>query len=124
MATNVNDFADKLQVDLKLYASEITDGVKKIAEEIAKECRKEIKAKSPEKTGEYKKGWKIKKIETSDNISYTIYNAKEPGLTHLLEYGHAKINGGRVRAFPHIRPAEEKAKKEFVQLVNAMIKSN
>lgn len=34
---------------------------------------------------------------------------KMPGLAHLLEDGHARIGGGRTRAFPHVRDAAEEA---------------
>jgi len=35
--------------------------------------------------------------------------SRKPGLPHLLEKGHAKIGGGRTRAFPHVKPAAEVA---------------
>lgn len=37
-----------------------------------------------------------------------IYSRK-PGLPHLLEKGHAKIGGGRTRAYPHVKPAAQYA---------------
>ena len=52
--------------------------------------------------------------ETADNIRVTVYNNKKPQLAHLLEYGHAKVNGGRVEGKAHIRPAEERAEKQLL----------
>lgn len=35
--------------------------------------------------------------------------SRKAGLPHLLEKGHAKIGGGRTRAYPHVKPAAEYA---------------
>jgi hypothetical protein len=43
-------------------------------------------------------------------------------LAHLLEYGHAKVGGGRVEGRPHIRPAEEMVIREFMAEVEEAIK--
>ena len=43
----------------------------------------------------------------------TIYNAKLPGLAHLLEHGHAKVNGGRTAPRVHIAPVEKKLIEEY-----------
>ena len=69
----------------------------------AQNARKEIRKNAPQQTGKYKQGWTIKKTETG----YIVYNASVPWKTHLLENGHAKRNGGRVRAIKHIKPAAE-----------------
>lgn len=51
-------------------------------------------------------------------INSTVYNEKHYRLTHLLENGHAKVGGGRTRAFPHISIAEANAEKRFVEHIS------
>ena len=108
---------------LSEYTEDVIEGIDKTGQKIANEAVKELKAKSPKKTGEYAKGWgkkTEKKVGDVDNI--IIYNKTKPGLTHLLEHGHAKRGGGRVKGIPHIRPVEEKVIKEFSSKVEIIIK--
>lgn len=80
----------------------------------------ELKVTSPKRTGVYAKSWKASsKGGSTGLVTVTVHNAGKPGLTHLLEKGHAKWlfghpTGGRVRAFPHIAPAYESAVKELL----------
>ena len=108
MSSNVDKLAGEVAAMLEAYTDEVTEAVKAECETVADECLKEIRAASPVKTGKYKKSWKKKvEYEGKEDIRIRVYNAKYPGLTHLLEKGHAKRNGGRVAARPHVAPAEE-----------------
>lgn len=100
------------------YASEVAADTKAEAKAVAKETVKELKQTSPEgpgsRKGHYKDGWASKvESENAVSIGIRIYNKKKPGLTHLLEKGHAKRGGGRVEGIPHIGPAEQKAVEEY-----------
>lgn len=100
------------------YASEVAADIKAEARAVAKETVKELKKTSPDgsgsRKGHYKDGW-ASKVETENAVSIgiRIYNKKKPGLTHLLEKGHAKRGGGRVEGIPHIGPVEKQAVKDY-----------
>lgn len=93
---------------LEEYTTEIEEALEKKSEEIAKEAVKELKETSPERFGDYAKGWSQKK--GPGGKGRVIFNRKKPGLTHLLEKGHRKRGGkGFVFGIPHIGLAESRA---------------
>jgi len=79
-----------------------------------KDGRAYLRANSPKKSGAYAKGWSDK-VEENAEGSYTgtVYNKNHYQLTHLLEKGHAKRNGGRVQGIPHIEPAFEQMQADM-----------
>lgn len=96
------------------YANDVAMDMKIEAKAVAKEAVKELKQTSPDgpgsRKGHYKDGWASKvENESAVSIGIRIYNKKKPGLTHLLEKGHAKRGGGRVEGRPHIATAEQNA---------------
>lgn len=112
---NSTDISQAIMSELQVYTNELAERVNKSAEECAKELCSTLKKTSPKKTGDYKKGWKVRQVYKNQAVSqFVVYNATDYQLTHLLEYGHA-IKGGtkRIKAIPHIAPAEEAVVKEF-----------
>lgn len=107
------------------YTDDVTQDVKQICKDVSKEMTENIKNDSKSKfkgTGDYAKGWKTKvAYEDKNNIRLTTYNATDYQLTHLLEYGHVKQNGGRVEGKPHIRPNEEIANKELLERIEKAV---
>lgn len=119
--------ADQLGItirgELAAYSEEVAEGIRKEIKEVAKETVATLKTTSPRDTGEYARGWSSRvEFESREDIRVRIYNRTEPQLTHLLEYGHAKTNGGRVEGRPHIRPAEQEAEKKLEGAVKVVVK--
>lgn len=107
-------FAKAVKDYLEIYVEDIGETIEETSNQIGKEAKEELKQTSPKKTGRYAKGWTIKKGRKKKNYyAVKIHNKTDYQLTHLLEFGHTTKNGGRTKAIPHIRPVEEKYKKEF-----------
>lgn len=118
-----DDLVATIVKELSTYYANVTKNIKKDVKTIANECRQEIQQNSPVLTGDYRKGWQTKVSYESDNdIRMTIYNKTDYQLTHLLEYGHAKVHGGRVSAKPHIRPAAQHAEQKLFRKVKVAVK--
>lgn len=117
--TEIQHVAKELQKEMEKYSSLVSEEFEAAKKDTSNELVKELKANSPEKTGNYAKGWRMKKTSKG----YIVHNKTDYQLTHLLEKGHARRGGGRdVKARVHIRPAEEKAIKDFEKRTKKAIK--
>ena len=74
-------------------------------------------------SGAYAKSWE-KIIEPASRLTTKVIvrNKEHYRLTHLLEKGHAKQNGGRVKAYPHIAPVNDEAQRNVFKLIEEKLK--
>ena len=132
---NNMDFAEQC----KRVFNEIGEHVEVVTEEsmstVAKETAQRIRTearikKGLHRSGRYASGWRVRKgIKVGRGKGwlpgFTVYNATDYQLTHLLENGHAIVNGsgtyGRVPGIPHIKPAEMWASQEIMRKLNAKL---
>ncbi len=105
---SVGKMAEAIEEELEKYRDLASDSMKKAVKKAGKTVKEEIGSNAPVRTGTYAKSW-VNKVtaEDSESISVTVHSPSRYMIAHLLEHGHAKRGGGRVRAIPHIAPAEE-----------------
>lgn len=119
----VDDLSKEISNIMQDFVDVTEENIEKAVTKTAKTALQELKKANPPGSGkygswdEYNKSWKI--TQTKKDKRYhkkaTIHNAKHYRLTHLLEKGHAMVNGGRTRAFPHIKPVADKTEKLFIE---------
>lgn len=131
----IENLAKEITSTLQEFAGATDEVVEKAVTTTAKDAVKRLKKANPPGSGEYSswneynKGWKIKQTKTDKryNKKATIHNATKYQLTHLLEKGHALVNGGRktgeTQAFKHIEPVYEKAEKELMDNIKKGIEN-
>ena len=97
-------------------AQRIYKGLDDVSKKISADALKEIKVKSPIRTGDYKKGWRKKKVDRG----YVIYN-QNYRLPHLVERDTKNRAGRITQGKPHIQPVEEKAIREMESAIIELI---
>lgn len=119
MKVTADMFADSIKKVLGEYVEETDELVEKAVTDTAEEAVKELKnvrqwAPGGHPTGKYSSSWS-QDVQLRQRFRHVkaIYNDGHGQLTHLLEFGHAKVNGGRVAAYPHIAPVNEKLPEIF-----------
>ena len=111
---SIDGLADAVMEELTEYNKLAEETMKEAVTKAGQTVRKEIQTGAPERSGKYAKSWRTKKTKESSRVlEVTVYSPSRYMLAHLLEHGHAKRNGGRTRAFPHIAPAEEVGEKQL-----------
>lgn len=109
----IDELSNLIMQELEDYSEEVEKATKKEIEKVAKEVRNDLQNNPdvPVRTGEYKKSFKLKKTAEGPGYSrFRVYNKKHQ-LTHLIERPHATRNGGRTKAHPHWKQAQEIADK-------------
>ena len=110
--------AEAVMEGLLEYAELAADVMKDCVKKAGNTVKKETQAGAPVRTGKYKRSWAVKRQrETSSTLEVVVHSRNRYQLTHLLEKGHAKRGGGRVKAVPHIAPAEEKGVRELEEWI-------
>lgn len=116
----MQDLTRQITNALQQYTDEVNAEIERIQNEKSKEAVKELKKKSPDRTGEYARGWRRKKMKGG----YVIHNPSRYQLTHLLEKGHKGRDGSSVRAIKHISKVDaEIIQKKYVKEVERALKS-
>lgn len=111
----IEDVSSEIERLLSDFGDEVQRTMEEEIDSLSKEIFDDLCADSaiPERSGEYKKGFRIKKTRGNHSKTAVIYNKKYQ-ITHLLEDGHKEPADGskrayRTRKFPHWRAAQKKA---------------
>lgn len=114
--------AETLSVQMDKILEEYSERVQNVSrvavQRVGRESVKKLRSTSPKRSGSYARGWRLKTLKMSGNVTdVVVHNATDYSLTHLLEHGHVVINAkgtfGRAPAHPHIKPVEEWANNEL-----------
>lgn len=120
---SIDELANAVSEGLAEYAGLASGDVKAAVKKSAKAVRDGINGSAPVRTGRYAKSWAVKiTAETGTSLVQTVYSPTRYMLSHLLEKGHAKRGGGRVRAIPHIAPAEQAGIEMLESLIRKTLK--
>ena len=118
-------FAEAIIGVLSEYKGLVDEDIQEVTKSLANRTTERVQSEGSGAgfggTGKYLKNWRNKYKATAKGAEATVYNKDTYRLTHLLEYGHAKVNGGRTRAFPHISKAEQWAVEAYEDAIKEAI---
>ena len=121
------DLSKAVQNELDEFFMMLPEEIAKAQKTAAKNAIKTLKQNSPG-NGRYKKGWKTQTTQTRTGAETVIYQGAQPGLAHLLEFGHPIVSGGRTvgqaRAFPHIEPVESQVIEAYERELRKVLEND
>lgn len=116
MKIDSSSLSSTIEDILEQYGDSAKDAVEETCKDVAKQVVKDLKKAGDFNNGQdFRKGWTSKTENTRFGASVVVYNKTKPGLAHLLEFGHAKTNGGRTKAFNFIAPIADTVEKQFLE---------
>lgn len=122
---SIDNLADAIVSAVREYTEDVSEAIEQEVDATANEVLKEVQTNHPykDRTGEYTKGFKITKQDREGRTRRIVWNKKHYRRVHLLEFGHAKRGGGRVPAYPHLRPAYDKHAAQLPERIKRIIRN-
>ena len=115
---DVEALANRLRESLGLTNGRLVREIDSTSKAIAKKGARILRIESPNRTGDYRKGWTASKV----GGSWVIHNKDRYQLTHLLENGHpSRLTGVPVPPQEHIAPVESQLITEYIQELERII---
>lgn len=114
----MKDFSNDIAKILDDYSDEVVKVVQQAEQAAGRATVRELKAIAPRDTGHtgYDRSFTTQKEGSGRDTAVIVYS-KKPGLTHLLENGHAIVNQygtyGRYNGKKHWAPAERVGIERF-----------
>lgn len=120
---SIDQLAAEITSAVRSYTTDVSDSIANEVDVVADEVKKEVERTAQKRTGKYAKGFKKAKRDRSGITRRVIWNKKDYRRVHLLEFGHAKRGGGRVKAYPHMRPAYDKYGAKLPDRIKRIIRN-
>lgn len=113
---------------LEEYQNDVNKDMQEAVKKVTKAGAKQVKANARSAVGgkKYASGWTSQFESGRLSAQGTIYNSSQPGLPHLLEYGHVTRNGtGRTYRptpeHPHIASVEQELEQTIMKELKATL---
>jgi len=120
--TTTKELSSEVRKILEKYGNDVSTVTVAVVENAVKEAKNYLIDISPRRTGKYAEGWRTtKKQYTRLRVDAIIHNTTKPGVSHLLEHGHAKRNGGRTEGKHFIELVEDVTKRDLEENLRAAI---
>ena len=124
---SIDQLGEAIKKELTLYSSDIVEGVKRETKKNMAKLVKKTKDTAPvgHRDNHYRDSISSRKSnETEQAVEYQWYvKAPDYRLSHLLENGHAKRDGGRTKGTGFISKAEENILEEYEKAVEEVCKN-
>lgn len=116
-------FYDVVSKFVEEYGEEARQASETAIQETAKDVSKDLKkAGSFGGKGEYRRAIGVELDKSRLGIEAHIGAKKYSGLTHLLEFGHAKRNGGRTTAYNYVAPINDTVEERYMKKLEELLK--
>ena len=136
--------AEEVQINLarayQQYTAEVQQEIFAVQDRISREMLREVIDTSPvsepyrqttdrppqrrnsRQSGQYQRGWKLRKIRKPTRYIIMAYNSTDSPLTHLIDLGHRTKNGGYYSGNKHISDAQKHANDKLTAEIERILR--